>query len=664
MHVFVYKGKVMLKYSNKIVFRYIILLLIVVFLGALFFILSRYYVTSCFDKMQEHTQYLQTQSNNVESINYILEKIHSDTLAFSANTKEQAQREILKQNIQNNALKIDKIILSQKNYLDNSSLEKLGLKYNFSQSYLHMLSLVKPMIEKMIAKSDIVVDLLQKRDSFLKDNNEKLIKVAYAIRDFNTKVPREIANIQKIVSKAKSLLDADIVIFKELVEKKKKEYFEMQFIVYFFVIAIILFVLKLIASHIIKLYEKIEKRLFVDELTGLGSRYAFIKNLEQSEKPKVILLDIDEFRSINELFGIETGNEVLQKLSVLIQKFAAMHNLEVYRISSDEFIFLKEEKDKNILFCKRIINDFLDYYKKNIPFIERVSDTIELEFTFGISTGKERGLAKADMALEYAKLNNLTYKIYTSQIDTIRSLKHNIYWKKEIKVAIAENNFIPFFQPIVDKKGKVVKYEVLARMKKRQEGQTIYISPSKFLNLAIQTKCYSSLSKMIIFQSLNVCFEKKVSLSINIGEKDIVNLDFLKELKEKILQLKIAQKVTFEIVESEDVRTNKYFKIFLEEFKNIGVNFAIDDFGSGFSNFALILETAPDFIKIDGSLIKNIDTDNNSYELVKSIVAFSHALGKKTIAEFVHSKEIFEIAKSLQVDLFQGYYFSEPKINI
>jgi EAL domain-containing protein (putative c-di-GMP-specific phosphodiesterase class I) len=112
------------------------------------------------------------------------------------------------------------------------------------------------------------------------------------------------------------------------------------------------------------------------------------------------------------------------------------------------------------------------------------------------------------------------------------------------------------------------------------------------------------------------------------------------------------------------VRTNKYLKSFLEEFREIEVNFAIDDFGSGFSNFSLILEIAPDFIKIDGSLIKNIDTDNNSYELVKSIVAFSHALGKKTIAEFVHSKEIFEIAKSLQVDLFQGYYFSEPKIDI
>lgn len=654
----------MLKYANKIVFRYISLLVIIVFLGALFFILSRYYVNSCFEKMQMHTQLLQVQSNKIENISYFLEKIHSDTLGLSANTKAQEQRKILEQSIQNNVLKIDKIIVSLKFLLDNSSLEKFGIQYDFSPSYLRILALIKPMLEKVIAKNYVIIDLLEKRDSFLKQKDERLIKVAYAIKHFNTQIPGEISNIQKVVSKSKLLLDTDITTFKKLVEEKKKEYFYTQFIVYFIVIIVMLFVLRLIASHIIKLYDKIEKRLFVDELTGLGSRYAFVKSLEQSKKPKVILIDIDKFRSINELFGIETGNEVLHKLGILMQKFSKIYKLEVYRISADEFVLLKEEGGKNALPCKRIINEFLNYYKNNAPFIGRVSDTIELEFTFGISIGKENALAKADMALEYAKLNNLMYKSYTSQIDTTSSLKHNIYWKKQIKEAIQENNFIPFFQPIVDENGKIVKYEVLARMKKIQEGKITYISPSQFLDLAVKTKYYTALSKMIIFQSLNLCSKKNVSLSINIGKKDIVNLDFLKELKEEILRLEIAQKLTFEIVENEDVRTNKYLKSFLEEFREIEVNFAIDDFGSGFSNFSLILEIAPDFIKIDGSLIKNIDTDNNSYELVKSIVAFSHALGKKTIAEFVHSKEIFEIAKSLQVDLFQGYYFSEPKIDI
>jgi EAL domain-containing protein (putative c-di-GMP-specific phosphodiesterase class I) len=90
------------------------------------------------------------------------------------------------------------------------------------------------------------------------------------------------------------------------------------------------------------------------------------------------------------------------------------------------------------------------------------------------------------------------------------------------------------------------------------------------------------------------------------------------------------------------------------------VRIAIDDFGSGYSNYTHIFEIKPDYLKIDGSLIKNIDQDNNSYELVKSITQLAKSLGIETIAEFVSTREIFEICFDLGVDYFQGYYFAEP----
>jgi EAL domain-containing protein (putative c-di-GMP-specific phosphodiesterase class I) len=169
---------------------------------------------------------------------------------------------------------------------------------------------------------------------------------------------------------------------------------------------------------------------------------------------------------------------------------------------------------------------------------------------------------------------------------------------------------------------------------------------------------------MVIFKSLDMAKEKNVQMSINISKKDILNSEFLKELKEKIKTLGIGNQITFEITESEDISHHRYLKNFIVEFRDIGVKFAIDDFGSGFSNFSFILEVSPDFIKIDGSLIKNIDSSKNSYELVKSIVAFSHALDKKVVAEFVHSKEVFDIAYELGIDLFQGYYFAQPALEI
>jgi EAL domain-containing protein (putative c-di-GMP-specific phosphodiesterase class I) len=103
---------------------------------------------------------------------------------------------------------------------------------------------------------------------------------------------------------------------------------------------------------------------------------------------------------------------------------------------------------------------------------------------------------------------------------------------------------------------------------------------------------------------------------------------------------------------------------FVIKYRNQGIKIAIDDFGTGYSNFAHILKIRPNYIKIDGSLIKNINTDKNSYELVKSIIDFSKALNIKVIAEFVHSREVYESILNLGVDEFQGFYLGEPSLNI
>lgn len=119
-------------------------------------------------------------------------------------------------------------------------------------------------------------------------------------------------------------------------------------------------------------------------------------------------------------------------------------------------------------------------------------------------------------------------------------------------------------------------------------------------------------------------------------------------------------RLVFEILESENLSDYDFLEEFVLKYKKLGVKIAIDDFGSGYSNFIRIIRLKPDYLKIDGSLIKNIDKDNNSYEIVKSIIAFSKTLNIKTIAEYVHSEEIFNLLLELDVDEFQGYYFGKP----
>ena len=122
----------------------------------------------------------------------------------------------------------------------------------------------------------------------------------------------------------------------------------------------------------------------------------------------------------------------------------------------------------------------------------------------------------------------------------------------------------------------------------------------------------------------------------------------------------VAEKVVFEILEDENIKNYNLLSTFIDEVKILGCKVAIDDFGSGYSNFEHLLKMNVDYLKIDASLIKNIATDENSYKITKTIIEFAKSLNLKTIAEYVENKEIFELTKKLGVDYSQGYYFSEP----
>ena len=152
------------------------------------------------------------------------------------------------------------------------------------------------------------------------------------------------------------------------------------------------------------------------------------------------------------------------------------------------------------------------------------------------------------------------------------------------------------------------------------------------------------------------------NITINLSFKDILNYEFIDYLDNVLEKLKFEDRtrLVFEILESENLSDYDFLEEFVLKYKKLGCKIAIDDFGSGYSNFIRIIRLKPDYLKIDGSLIKNIDKDNNSYEIVKSIIAFSKTLNIRTIAEYVHSEEIFNLLLELGVDEFQGYYFGKP----
>ena len=135
-------------------------------------------------------------------------------------------------------------------------------------------------------------------------------------------------------------------------------------------------------------------------------------------------------------------------------------------------------------------------------------------------------------------------------------------------------------------------------------------------------------------------------------------------MKDKLKKYNVADRVVWEILEDESIKDYEVLIEFIKEVKKLGSKIAIDDFGTGYSNFSYLLKMDIDYLKLDASIIKHLDNDENSKKIVETIKTFADKMGAKTIAEFVCNKKIFDEVKNVGIDFAQGYYIDEPRAEI
>jgi len=228
-----------------------------------------------------------------------------------------------------------------------------------------------------------------------------------------------------------------------------------------------------------------------------------------------------------------------------------------------------------------------------------------------------------------------------------------------IKRVISEKMVIPYIQPIVNSKDeKVVKYECLMRLQDPTTGEIHSIYP--YLHTAKTILLYEDLMRLMIEECFDVFSTNDVTFSINLSYEDIVNSAFYKYLHQKIKDFPNPERIIFEILETDSIMDFNIVLAFIIEMRKLGCRIAIDDFGSGYSNIENILKFKPDFIKIDGSLIKDLDHSEESFNIVKNVINIAKDMHAQTIAEYVHSQDVYDIVKGLEIDYLQGYYLRKP----
>ncbi|MBU1658992.1 EAL domain-containing protein [bacterium] len=429
----------------------------------------------------------------------------------------------------------------------------------------------------------------------------------------------------------------------------------------FFMIALLILLLGIILHQgFERILKQFSEEVYTDHLTGLKNRQALNMRIYTPKTHTLILSNIKEFSLLNELYGIDVGNQILIETGKAFEKFALEHKLDIFRISSDEYVLLKENDIYDVNYFNELIQNLHRSINSLEIWIEGLDHAISIEIYSGLSFDHSHVLEESQMALKKAKERGVPYLAYSEHVDTKKRSGSIIQVKRTIRHALEHNNVVPYFQPIMDRSGKIVKYEALIRIVEFENGIKKVLTPDVFLETSMKSGLYFNIEKIMIERSLSYFLKKKEQISINLLPNDLFNPFIMDTLLSQIKKYDAAKRIIVEITEQEGVEDFERTVKMIKMLKNLGVMIAIDDFGSGYANYMNILKMEPDYIKIDGSLIKNILTDSNSRILVTSIIKFAKELNIKIIAEFVENIEIFEILKEYGVDEFQGYYFSRP----
>lgn len=400
----------------------------------------------------------------------------------------------------------------------------------------------------------------------------------------------------------------------------------------------------------------LEDQLYTDKLTNLPNRRKLLEDLKHAPSPFLILLNIDSFKEVNDFYGTEIGDFVLKEIAKRLGLFVHQGRFRLYKLQADEYALLDMEcsRDEDLEGVGQKVHDDVD---SHLIFLKE--QEIHIQISAGMAFGEnETVMTRADIALKLAKKHNKPFLIYNDTMMVMKEYEENFRWIRMLKNALDDNRIICYFQPVFNNKTKeVYKYECLARL--LGEDGKVY-SPFFFIEISKKARLYHRITQAIVSDACRVFKEVNCKFSINLSIDDILDHHTINFIIEELERHGVAHKAIFEILESEGIDNYEEVDAFIQRVRKLGCQIAIDDFGSGYSNFAHILRLNVDIIKIDASIIQNSDTDKNSQIIAKTIVEFSRKLGIKTVAEFVHSKETLETVKSFGVDYSQGYFIGEP----
>ena len=414
-----------------------------------------------------------------------------------------------------------------------------------------------------------------------------------------------------------------------------------------------------------------------DTLTTLNNRHYFEQELERAVQVArrgniqyaLLYMDLDQFKVINDTAGHGVGDELLREVAQLFTRRVRKSDV-LARLGGDEFGVLLSDAD--IKTAKDVATALIEEMDEFT--FEGQGVKYDISTSIGIATiNKETSssaevLRLADIACYIAKrAGRNRFHVYSGDDTTEISAMGELRLASDIKQAFLEKRFVLHYQEIkaIQEKESTSHFEVLIRMK-GQNGSLV--SPAIFIPTAERFNLMTQIDIWVATEAIRVLAEQQktghdIAFSINLSGTSLGDQALQDCINSNMSKYDLAEgSLIFEVTETAavSVATLEQTTEFMEHLRSRGCRFSLDDFGTGFSSFAYLKYLPVDYVKIDGTFVRDILKDPVDQAMVRSINQISHSLGKKTVAEFVESADILEQIRSIGVDYAQGYHIGKP----
>jgi len=415
-----------------------------------------------------------------------------------------------------------------------------------------------------------------------------------------------------------------------------------------------------------------------DSLTGLYNREYFmteldrvVENIKRGVRGSYALLyiDLDNFKFVNDTLGHIAGDQLLVEVTQMFTRRNRKSDL-LARLGGDEFaILIVGAKRSQVIAAaeshRRLLSDYTFKFNGKVV---NVGCSIGVTLFGQEPLIKENLLAQADIACHIAKRagRNRVHIYKHDDRRNVTAMSEDMGWATMIKNAIDTQALVMMVQPIASiADGNCDRFEVLLRMRS-EDGQLI--QPSGFLPAAERFGLIRSIDQWVVTHAIELLSKAQrrnpnTRFAINLSAKSLDDDGMFKVITSALELYEVDPTfITFEITENIAISNLNSSIDFLQRLRALGCHTALDDFGVGYSSFAYLKDLPVDFVKIDGSFVRNIEKDNLQYTMVRSMNDVAHAMGKVTVAEYVDSRQSLEHLIQIGVDYAQGFYIGQPKV--